>query len=87
MYFNSPTLHPNLLLYTVPKTHSGPKIFFKKVQAKKLVKSNKSFFPREIVFLAVLKHFLSSKTDYWPYLKLQKMEFGQKIFREIDLGI
>ena len=23
--------------------------------------------------------------DFWPFLKLQKMEFGQKKFREIDL--
>ena len=44
---------------------------FKKVQAKKLVKSNKlkkNF--REIAFLTVLK------IDFWLFLKLQKMEFG-----------
>ena len=30
--------------------------------------------------------FPSSKIDFWPYLKLQKMEFGQKkIIRVIDL--
>ena len=30
--------------------------------------------------------FPSSKIDFWPFLKLQKMEFGQKkIFCEIDL--
>ena len=23
--------------------------------------------------------------DFWPFLKLQKMDFGQKNFREIDL--
>ena len=23
--------------------------------------------------------------DFWPFLKMRKMEFGQKIFREIDL--
>ena len=58
----------------------------KKVQAKKLVKSYKSkkIF-RQIAFLAVLKHFPSSKYYFWLYLKLQKMELGQKQFREIDL--
>ena len=51
------------------------------VQAKKLVRSNKSkFFLREIPFLAVLNFFPSSKIDFWPFLKLQKMEFGQKRF-------
>ena len=59
---------------------------FKKVQAKKLVKSNKSkIFFREIAFLAVINIFPSSKIDFWPFLKFQKMEFGQKNFREIDL--
>ena len=29
--------------------------------------------------------FPSSKIDFWPFLRLQKMEFGQKKFREIDL--
>ena len=59
---------------------------FKKVQAKKLVKSNKlKIFFREIAFLAVLNFFPSSKIDFWPFLKLQKMEFGQKKIPEIDL--
>ena len=40
------------------------------------------FFFREIAFLAV---FPSSKIDFWPFLKWQKMEFGQNIFHEIDL--
>ena len=31
------------------------------------------------------KLFPSSKIDFWPFLKLQKMEFRQKHFREIDL--
>ena len=43
----------------------------KKIQAKKLVKSNKSFFSREIAFLAVLNFFL-----------VQKLIFGH--FCEID---
>ena len=55
---------------------------FKYVQAKKLVKSNKlkKMFFCEIAFLSVLKHFPSSKNDFWPYLKLQKVKFGQKNF-------
>ena len=31
------------------------------------------------------KLFPSSKIDFWPFLKWQKMEFGQIFFREIDL--
>ena len=30
--------------------------------------------------------FPSSKIDFWPFLKVQKMEFGQKNIREIDLS-
>ena len=37
---------------------------------------NKKF--HEIAFLAVLKFFPTSKIDFWPVLKLQKMVFGQK---------
>ena len=41
------------------------------------MKSNKSkIFFREI---AVLNFFPVTKIDFWPFLKLQKMEFGQKI--------
>ena len=52
----------------IKRLKAGQKI--KKVQAKKLVKSYKSkkFF-REIPFLAVFKHFPSSKIDFWPFLK------------------
>ena len=60
----------------------------KKVLVKKLVKTNKSkLFFREIAFLVVLNFFSSSKIDFWPYLNLQKMDFGQKLFRENDLLI
>ena len=52
----------------------------KKVPAKELMKSNKSIFFPEIAFLAVLKIFPSSKTDFWPFWKLPKIEFGQKKF-------
>ena len=44
-----------------------------KVQAKKLVKSNKS---KKIS--GSFKLFSSSKINFWSFLKLQKMEFGQK---------
>ena len=40
---------------------------------------------REIEFLVVLNIFPVQKNDFWPFLKLQKMEFDQKFFREIDL--
>ena len=60
---------------------SGRPENLKKSRQKKLVKSNKSkkFF-REIAFLAVLNFFPSSKIDFWPFLKLQKMAFGQNKF-------
>ena len=32
----------------------------------------------EIAILDSFKLFPSSKIDFWPFLKLQKMEFGQK---------
>ena len=52
----------------------------KKVQAKKLVKSNKSiFFFREIAFVADLNFFPSSKIDFWTFLKLQKNGIWSKI--------
>ena len=57
-------------------------IKFTKVQEKNSwnqIKSKKFFSP----FLAVLKLFPSSKIDFWPFLKLQKMDFGQTFFREI----
>ena len=39
-----------------------------------------------IFFPLYEKLFPSSKNDFWPFLKWQKMEFGQKkFFREIDL--
>ena len=38
---------------------------------------NQKNFLREIAFLAV---FPNSKIDFWPFLKLQKMEFGQNNF-------
>ena len=53
----------------------------KKVQAKKLVKLNKSknFFSWNCI-LGSFKLFPSKKIDFWPFLKWQKMEFDQKDF-------
>ena len=64
----------------------GQKIEKKKSTQKKIVKSNKSkFFSHEIAFLAVLNFFPVQKLIFGPFFKLQKMEFGQKEFSEIDL--
>ena len=47
------------------------------------MKSNKSIFFCEIAFLTALNFFPTSEIDFWPFLKLQKMKFGQKLFHEI----
>ena len=49
-----------------------------KSPGKKLVKSNKPKF--EIAFLTFLNFFLIQKINFWPFLKQQKIEFGQKKF-------
>ena len=59
-----------------------PSIYYKKIfgeiSRKFFMKSNKfKIFFREIAILAVLNFFPSSKIDFWPILKWQKMEFGQ----------
>ena len=51
---------------------------FKKAQAKKLVKSNKSFF-REIAFLALLKHFPSSKNEFLVIFEMAKNGIWSKM--------
>ena len=53
--------------------HSGPKNL-KNTRENKYI--NKKY--SEIAFLAVVNFFPTSKIDFWPFLKLQKMEFGQK---------
>ena len=54
--------------------HSGPENF-NKSPGKKLVKSNKSTFFREIAFLGVLNFFLVQKLIFdHSFFKLQKME-------------
>ena len=57
----------------------------KKVQAKKLVKLNTSIFFSWNCISGSFKLFPSSKIHFWPFLRLQKMDFGQKKFRKIDL--
>ena len=51
------------------------------------MKSNKSkFLFIKLHFWQFFKLFPSSKIDFWPFLKLQEMDFGQKkFFRETDL--
>ena len=48
------------------------------------IKLKKKFFFREFAFFDRFKLF-SSKIDFWSFFKLQKMKYGQKNFREIDL--
>ena len=54
---------------------------FKNVQAKK---NSWNQIPKSIlrncIFDSFKNFFSSSKIDFWPFLKLQKMEFGQKNF-------
>ena len=45
-----------------------------------LLPANKSIFVMWICIFGSFKLFHSSKIDFWPFLKLQKMEFGQKLF-------
>ena len=69
---------PYIHEYWVHSTQRARK--FLKIQAKKLMKSNKSkFFSWNCIFSS-FELFPSSKMDFWPFLKLQKMEFGQKNF-------
>ena len=39
----------------------------------------------KLYYWQFFKLFPSSKIDFWPFFKLQKMDFCQKIFCEIDL--
>ena len=68
--------------------NNGPE-YFKKSRPKncEIKKINfTNFFSREIAFLAVLNFFPVQKLIFGLFLKLQKIDFGQKnFFREIDL--
>ena len=57
----------NIQIFYLEELHCGPD----KVQAK---------FFHEMAFLAGFKLFPSSEIDFWSFLKLLKMDFGQKKF-------
>ena len=61
--------------------HSGPENL-KKVQTKKIVKSNKTIFSWNCIF-GSFKLFPSSKMDFWQFLKLQKMNLVKKNFMKL----
>ena len=61
--------------------HSGPENLKKSRQKNSWNQINQRFFSWTCIFGS----FPSSKIVFCPFLKLQKMEFDQKIFREIDL--
>ena len=65
----SPVISPDL---TSDQAHSGSENLKKSKQKTCEIKSVKIFF-REI---CIFGRFPSSKIDFWPFLKLQKMEFG-----------
>ena len=60
---------------------AGQKIKKKSRQKNSWNQINQIFFSWNCIFGS----FPSSKIDFWPFLKSQKMEFAQKIIREIDL--
>ena len=66
----------NVLAYHVFTV--GQKI--SKSPGKKLVESNQSKIFTWNCISGSFKLFPSSKIDFWPFLKLQKMEFGQNNF-------
>ena len=52
------------------------------------VQQSKGFYLKKFTSNCIFgsfKLFYSSKMDFWPFLKLEKMEFGQKQICEIDL--
>ena len=49
------------------------------------MKSNKSFFSREIAFLAVLNFFPDQKLIFGHFWNCKKLNLVKKFFREIDL--
>ena len=62
--------------------------YFKDTVGQKIQKSSGKKTPEIKIFSCIFSSFKllpSSKIDFWPFLKLQKMEFGQKNFGKIDL--
>ena len=62
------------LLCSCNIAHSGPEILKKSRQKNSWIQINQKIFSSNCIFGS----FPSSKIDFWPILKLQKMEFGQK---------
>ena len=64
--------------------HSRPENLKKSRQknSRNQIKSKNVFFSWNCIFGSFSQ---LQKKDFWPYLKLEKMEFGQKKFCEIDL--
>jgi len=74
LWRKSAKLTPIKILLLLMKNHTTP-------EKKDILRDN---FFREITFLVAVLN--SSKIDFWPFLKLQEMDFGQKkISRGIDL--
>ena len=66
-------------------SHSGSENLKKSRQKTCETKIIKKVYSWNCIF-GSFKLFPSSKIDFWPFLKLQKMEFGEKnCLREIDL--
>ena len=63
--------------------HSGPENLKMSRQKNSWNQINQFFFVK--LLLEVLNFFPRSKIDFWPFFKLQKMDFCQKKIREIDL--
>ena len=59
--------------------HSGPENLKRSKKKNSWNQINQFFFSWNCIF-GSFKLFPSSKIDVWPFLKLQKMEFGQKKF-------
>ena len=64
--------------------HSGSEDYKKSRHKKSWNQIKQNSFPWNFIFGSFLKHFPSSKIEFWPFLKLQKLDFGQNFFREID---
>ena len=69
------SITPQIILYTT----SGPENFKKSRQKNLWNQINKIFFSWNCIF-GSFKHFPSSKIGFWPFLKLQKMNWSKKFF-------
>ena len=62
--------------------HNGPENFKKSRQKNSSNQMNQKSFPWNCIS-GSFKLFPSPKIDFWPFLKLEKMDFGKKKFRQI----